>query len=226
MASPEKIIEDALQKGEKSLSEYDSKRVLAAYGIPVTLEKTVKNKNDAVSAAKEIGYPVALKGSGEQLSHKTELDLIDLDLNNDESVSRSFERLVNRTDVKVDEVLVQQMVKGTRELMAGLIRDKHFGPCVMFGLGGIFTEILQDISFRAAPLSKWDTIQMMAEIRGKKIMDAFRGKPPVNREALASILSKIGEIGLVHKQIIEIDINPLKLIDGNPVAVDALIVLK
>jgi len=117
------------------------------------------------------------------------------------------------------------MVKGERELVVGLTRDAQFGPCVMFGLGGIFTEILEDISFRVAPLSREDAMDMMESIRGKKILDAVRGKPPVDREALADILIAVGQIGMNYDQIREIDINPLKILDGKPIAVDALIVL-
>ena len=118
------------------------------------------------------------------------------------------------------------MIKGDRELMVGLTRDAQFGPCVMFGLGGIFTEILEDVAFRVAPLSDYDAGDIMNDIKGKKILDAFRGKPEVDRNILADILKAVGQIGLDNEQVQEIDINPLKLIDGKPVAVDALVVLE
>jgi len=220
-----KIIEEALSRGAKTLSENESKQLLAAYGIPVTQEKTVKTVEDAVKAADEIGYPVVLKGSGEELTHKTELNLIELNIRDERDLREAFNRLVSNTKAKVEEVLVQQMVKGDRELVVGLTRDPQFGPCVMFGLGGIFTEILKDTAFRIAPLSRWDAMDIMEDIRGKKILDAFRGKAPVDREKLADILIAVGNIGMENDQVAEIDINPLKLIDGKPVAVDALVVL-
>ncbi len=220
-----KLIEDALKRGAKSLSEYESKLLLAEYGIPITLEGIVTTAEDAVKKAAEIGYPVVLKGSGESISHKTELNLISLNLKNEADVRQAFKELTASPRAKVKEILVQQMIKGDRELMAGLTRDSQFGPCVMFGLGGIFTEILEDVAFRVAPLTRWDAMDMMNEIRGKKILDAFRGKPAVDREALADILLSLGQIGLDHEQVQEIDINPLKFMDGKPVAVDALVVL-
>jgi acetyl-CoA synthetase (ADP-forming) len=110
--------------------------------------------------------------------------------------------------------------------MVGLTRDAQFGPCVMFGLGGIFTEILEDVAFRVAPLSDYDANDIMSDIKGKKILDAFRGKPEVDRGILADILKAVGQIGLDNEHIKEIDINPLKLVDGKPVAVDALVVLE
>ena len=117
------------------------------------------------------------------------------------------------------------MIKGDRELMVGLTRDSQFGPCVMFGLGGIFTEILKDVTFRIAPLTQWDAMEMMEDIQGSKILGSFRGKPPVDRETLANILISVGQIGVDYEQINEIDINPLKILNGAPVAVDSLIVL-
>jgi len=107
----------------------------------------------------------------------------------------------------------------------GLIRDAQFGPCVMFGFGGIFTEVLNDVSFRVAPLETWDAMEMMDEIRAKKILDPFRGEPAVDREMLAQSLITLGTIGLENPSIHEIDINPFKIRDGKPVAVDALVVL-
>jgi len=220
-----KIIEDALKRGAKTLSENESKQLLAEYGIPITQEKVVTTEADAIAAAAEIGYPVVLKGSGDELSHKTELNLIALDLRKEEEVREAFQKLTSNPDASVNEVLIQQMVKGDRELVVGLTRDAQFGPCVMFGIGGIFTEILKDTSFRVAPLSQWDAMDMMEDIRGKKILEAFRGKPAVDRDILADILIAVGQIGMDHDNVKEIDINPLKLIDGKPVAVDALVVL-
>ena len=221
-----KVIEDARKRKAKALSEYESKLLLAEYGIPITREGIVTTANDAVKKAAEIGYPVVLKGSGETISHKTEMNLISLNLKSEEDVRQAFRELTTSPKAEVKEVLVQEMIKGDRELMAGLIRDAQFGPCVMFGLGGIFAEILEDVSFRVAPLTRWDALDMMDEIKGKKILGTFRGEPVADREALADILLAIGQIGLDHEQVKEIDINPLKLIDGKPLAVDALIVFE
>jgi len=221
-----KIIEDALKRGEKTLSEFDSKKVLDAYAIPVTKEMVTKTLSDAVKFAEEIGYPVVLKGSSSTLTHKTELNLIELGIKDRDGLEKAYKALEERGGDQLDGILVQQMVKGDREFVAGLIRDPQFGPCVMFGLGGIFTEVLKDVTFRVAPLEKRDAFEMMDEIKAKKLLDEFRGKPAVNRDILADALINLGRIGLEIDEVAEIDINPL-IIDGDtPVAVDALVVLR
>jgi acetate---CoA ligase (ADP-forming) subunit beta len=217
-------IAQALERGSASLAEFEAKQLLSAYGIPVTREKEVSVLLDALRAAAEIGYPVALKGSGEGLLHKTEKGLVRLDLKNERDVQEAYTVLTGAPGVS--KVLVQEMIKGERELVAGLTRDPQFGPCVMFGLGGIFTEVLKDVAFRVAPLNRREARQMMEDLRGREILGAVRGMPPVDREALAGILIALGKIGLENPAVREIDINPLTVQpDGCPIAVDALIVL-
>ena len=220
-----KIIEDAINRKSGNLSEFESKQILSAYGIPVTKEKTVTTLEEAVSTANSLGYPVVLKASGENLQHKTELDLIRLDLKDESQVKQAYTELIEKSTVPITEILIQQMLKGNRELMAGLKRDSQFGPCVVFGLGGVLAEILEDVSIRVAPITTFDAMDMMTNIRGKKILEPFRGKPAVDREALAEFLIALGRIGLENDAVSEIDINPIKLIEGRPVAVDALVVL-
>jgi acetyl-CoA synthetase (ADP-forming) len=220
-----KIIEDAIKRGADNLSEFESKQVLSRYGIPVTRETTATTMEAAVSAANSIGYPVVLKASGENMQHKTELNLIQLDLKDTSQVRQAYTELLEKSTIPIKEVLIQQMVGGNRELLAGLKRDSQFGPCVVFGLGGILAEILEDVSIRVAPITTFDAMDMMEDIRGKKILEPFRGKPPVDRNALAELLIALGRIGLENDAVGEIDINPIKLIEGQPVAVDALVVL-
>jgi len=221
-----KIVEEAVNRGEKTLSEYDSKKVLEAYSIPVTKEFIAKNMEEAKKFAKEIGYPVVLKGSSSTLTHKTELNMIELNIKDEKALEEAYKALEERGKGQLDGILVQQMVKGEREFVAGLIRDHQFGPCVMFGLGGIFTEVLKDVTFRVAPLEKRDAIEMMNEIKAKKLLDEFRGKPAVDRDVLASALINLGRIGLENDDIAEIDINPIIILRDKPVAVDALVVLR
>jgi len=221
-----KIIEDAIKRGADNLSEFESKQILSAYGIPVTSEKTAKTLEEAVSAANSIGYPIVLKASGENLQHKTELDLIRLDLKDESQVRLAYKELLSESTIPITEVLIQQMLRGNRELMAGLKRDSQFGPCVVFGLGGVLAEILEDVSIRVAPITTFDAMDMMDNIRGKKILEPFRGKPSVDRKTMAKLLITLGKIGLENDAVGEIDINPIKLIEGQPVAVDALIILK
>jgi len=220
-----KIIEKALKEGRGVLSEHESKELLRVYEIPVTREIVVKTQEELKKATGEIGYPLVMKGCASDLAHKTEQGLVKVDLRNDEEARAAFQEIMTSMQDQPKAVLVQELIKGNRELMVGLTRDAQFGPCVMFGLGGIFTEILKDISFRVAPIEKRDAEEMMQEIKGRKILGNVRGMPAADLEKLSEILIRVGEIGLENDAIKEIDINPLILSGNRPVAVDALVVL-
>lgn len=220
------IIESAVKKGQSALSEYESKLLLADYGIPVAREKLVHDKEEAVSVAQEIGYPVVLKACSPNITHKTEQNLIAVDLRDKTEVTKAYDRMNKNMKDTDDGILVQEMVKGIRELVIGLIRDPQFGPCVMFGLGGIFTEILRDVSFRVAPIEKRDALEMMSEIKAHKILDAIRGLDPVDQDVLSKALISLGQIGMENERVKEIDVNPMIVRNGKPVAVDALVVLE
>jgi acetyl-CoA synthetase (ADP-forming) len=219
------IIQSVLNEGRHILSEYESKLLLARYGIPVTKEILVGDEKDLVSATREIGYPLVLKGCSPELSHKTETNIIRLDIRTEEEATAAFRQIKANMNGRAGGVLVQEMIKGQRELMAGLTRDPQFGPCVMFGLGGIFTEVLKDVSFRLAPLKPRDALDMMREIKGHKILEAIRGMEAADTEMLAQTLIRLGDIGLENESVKEIDVNPLIIRSGKPVAVDALVVL-
>ncbi len=220
----QEIIKKAIENGQQSLSEFDSKRIAQKAGVIITREDLATSKEEAVKIAKDIGYPVVLKGSGHKATHKTEMGLVKLRLNNDEEVAAAYEEIMSK-GVELDGVLVQEMISGQREFVIGLTRDPQFGPCVMFGLGGIFTEVLKDVSFRVAPITNFDAEEMMNEIKTSKLLDKFRGSPAVDREALKKALIGIANLGLEHDEIAEIDINPLIISGDKPVAVDALVVL-
>jgi len=221
-----KLIDNALNEGRFQLSEYESKLVLASYGLPVTDEKLAKTPDELIKAAAAIGYPLVIKACSADIAHKTEKGLIRVDVRNDAEALTAFAEIAAAMNGTEKTVLVQQMIRGQRELVVGLTRDPQFGPCVMFGLGGIFTEILKDSAFRVAPLEKGDALDMMQEIKAHKILDAVRGLEAVDRELLADILIKVGKIGIENSHIKEIDINPIIISGGKPVAVDALVVLE
>lgn len=220
------VIQKALKEGRTTLSEYESKQVLAAYQIPVTREILVDDVKDLTAAAQEIGYPVVVKACSAEIAHKTEKGLICVDIRNDGEARVAFEEIMSEIKGPKHGVLVQEMVKGKRELVVGLTRDAQFGPCVMFGLGGIFTEILKDISFRIAPIGKRDALEMMRDIKGHKILEAVRGMEAADLDTLADMLINVGLIGLENEKVREIDINPVILSGNKPVAVDALVVLE
>ena len=159
------LIRRALDQGRAMLSESESKRILAHYDIPVTREILVKSVDQAAEAADEIGYPLVLKGCSPEIAHKTEKGLIETDIRTREEVAKAYGRIVSRSP-GLESVLVQEVVKGKRELVVGMTRDPQFGPSVMFGLGGIFTEVLRDVVFRAAPLEEADCLEMMNDIKG------------------------------------------------------------
>lgn len=218
------VIAAAKSCGQAALTEYESKQVLAAYGIPVTQEAVVSDLAAATAAAAGIGWPLVLKACAHDVTHKTERGLVQVGIANVDQLGSAWKRM--RTDGAYDgEFLLQEMVCGARELVLGLIRDPQMGPSVMFGIGGIFTEIFEDVVFRVAPLSFNDAIEMTGEIRGAKILDAVRGMPQVDRDTLAAAAVALGQIGLDHDEIQEIDINPLIVSGSRPIAVDALIVL-
>jgi succinyl-CoA synthetase beta subunit len=218
-------IADAVKAGKTALNEYEAKRFLEGFGIPVSREMFVPDGEKAVKAAGDLGYPVVLKATGEHLQHKTELGAVALNLKSEGEIREEARRLL--AIAGCEGLLVQEMVKGDRELVCGLTRDTQFGPCVMFGLGGIFTELIDDAVFRLAPVTMAEALIMMEDIRTAKILQAFRGQAPVDREALARIIVGVGEIGCQYENVREIDINPIKVRrDGSLVSVDALVTIQ
>jgi acyl-CoA synthetase (NDP forming) len=220
------MIEKALKAGQKALSEHESKRLLAAYGVPVVPEHVATDADGAVHLAEQIGYPVVLKGLGATLLHKTERGLVHLNLASKSAVARSARAIIQEAGDELEGILVQPLITGKREFVAGLSHDPVFGPTVMFGLGGIFTEALADISLRIAPLSEHDAQEQIGEIKAGKLLGPFRGEKAVDRAALARTLLALSTIAREHPEISEIDINPLLVSpEGKVYAVDALVVL-
>lgn len=208
----------------RSLSEFESRNILESYGIPVVATTLATTRQEAVEAAAATGYPVVLKGCGADLTHKSEAGAVKLNLTTSAGVASAFAAIKAAAAGMLDGILVQPQIRGSRELVAGMIRDPQFGPCVMFGLGGIFTEVLDDACFRIAPLRERDALAMMDGIRGAAILGPVRGTAPADRSALSRTLIALGRIGLENDQIEAIDVNPLLLQEnGTPVAVDAAI---
>lgn len=224
---PEKIIQTALSNGRAVLSEYESKLILSQFDIPVSREVLVNDPTTAVDAAVSIGYPVALKACGARLMHKSDQGLVALNLNSAEQVKQAYRRIVAAAGSDAEGMLVQEMVKGMRELVVGLTRDAQFGPCVMLGLGGVMTEIYKDTVFRMAPVCRTEAGDMISQLRAKKMLGAFRGQQPADPDVICRCIMGVGRIGMQLPDIAEIDINPLIISgDGRITAVDALIILK
>jgi acetate---CoA ligase (ADP-forming) subunit beta len=226
-STPEAIILPALARGQTSLSEYDSKKVLAAYGIPVTREGLARSEAEAVSVAEGLGYPVALKACSPRILHKSEHGAVLLHLPDAGAVSRGYRRIVREAGELTDGVLVQEMVQGNRELLLGLVRDPQFGPCVMLGIGGVFTEVFEDTSFRVAPISRADAEDMIRELRASSMLGPFRGQSPADMSTLSGALAALGRMGMEMESVAEVDVNPAIVTPaGAVVAADALVVLR
>jgi len=219
------VLNAAIRDGQLALAEDQAEKFLAGAGIPVCRGNCVHDAGGAVEAAREMGFPIALKAIGRDLLHKTEAGAVALDLTSEQAVREAAQRLLAVPGC--ERLLVQEMVRGVREFVCGVLRDRQLGPCVMFGLGGILAEALDDAIFRIAPLTLGDAADMLAELRSRRLLDPSRGEMAADREALCRILVAVGQIALQHDAIQAIDINPLKIrADGSPVAVDALVSLQ
>jgi acetyl-CoA synthetase (ADP-forming) len=208
----------------RTLSEHEAKQRLAAAGVPVAPERLAASASEARRAAAELGFPVAVKLCGAGIAHKTERCLVRLDLGDADGVARAAEDLLSlaRPEDGAVALLVASMVPGKRELIVGLVRDPTFGACVMLGIGGIFAEALSDVVFRLVPLERVDAEEMLDDLAHRQWLAAFRGEPPVDRDRLVDVLLAIAGLGK-DEDIVSIDVNPLILSAGVPVAVDALI---
>jgi succinyl-CoA synthetase beta subunit len=218
------LIKQAKANGQKALDEYAAKKLLSSYGVPVTKEALAATVEDALAAATKIGYPVAMKACSWEIMHKSGKGLIALNVENETVLKAEFQNIQKNAGRNVP-VLIQEMLKGNREFMAGMTRFAGFGPCVIFGLGGVFTEIYKDTTLRLAPLGDADTQEMFADIRAKELLDEFRGMPKVKTDKLSQIIQAVGNVALLHPEIAEIDLNPIIVSGADPVVADALIVL-
>lgn len=210
-----------------SLSEAESKKLLASYGIPVVNEEIATDAVHAVEVAEKLGFPVVLKGHGSKLTHKSDRGLVRLGLSDAGQVRVAAEEVAKAAGDDLEGFLLQPMLAGKREFVAGLMRDPMFGPIVMFGLGGVFTEALDDVVFRGAPIDKVEAEFMLDEIKAASLLGEFRGECQVDRKALVNCLVGLSRLGVERLDVYEVDINPLLVgTEGEVNAVDALVVLK
>src|SRR4030042_3608521 len=208
----------------KILDEYDSKKWLEALGLKVVKEVVVKDLNESLRAANGMGYPVVLKGRAEGQVHKTEAGLVKLNLMNADQVKSAYQEMVGlKREIK--SFLIQPMLKGDFELIVGIVRDPQFGPVVMLGMGGVWAEVYKDVVFRMAPLNKAEIPEMVSDLKGQALLKGYRSSKRVNMESLADWLIKLGWLSLNFEKIKEVDVNPLLVVDGEPIAVDATIIL-
>jgi acyl-CoA synthetase (NDP forming) len=220
------VLEQAKQEGRKALTEAEAKEILKLYGVPVINEFIAQTPEDAVKYGRAFGYPVVLKGLGSKLTHKTDRGLVHLNLKDDQAVLEAAQAVTRSAGEDLEGFLISPMVKGRREFVAGMFCDPQFGPVIMFGLGGIFTEALSDVVFRLAPIDEREAESMIKEIRASKLLHEFRGEAGVAVKELVKTLVGLSRLALDWEGITEVDINPLLVgPDGHVTAVDALIVL-
>jgi succinyl-CoA synthetase beta subunit len=223
---------DRLGRRGKALTEYDAKRALAAWGVPIALERVVKSADEAAQAAAEIGFPVVAKISSVDIPHKTEAKAVKIGLKDEAAVRRAFDEVMANSlqyapSADIDGVLIQEMVSGGTEVIIGVTHDAQFGPTIMFGLGGIFVEVLKDVTFRVAPIGLPEARRMIEDIRAVKVLEGARGRQKADVEALARLLVSVSEFASDTKALVqELDMNPvLVLPEGQGLKViDALIV--
>ena len=212
-----------------ALTEYEGKQILAAYGIPITREEMASSAEEAAALARQIGYPVALKVQSPGIPHKTEAGGIRLNLYTDAQVHEAYAEILRNAKAHAPQamiagVLVQEMIEGGVEVIVGTTHDPVFGPCVMFGLGGIFVEVLRDVSFRVAPLDRPDAEEMIREVKGYRVLGGVRGRPPADVRALVGVILKLSRLAVDFAgEIEELDINPLIVLPRGVRAADVLI---
>jgi len=211
-----------------TLSEAASKQLLAAFGVPFAPEHLVLSADDAVGAADALGYPVVVKLGGAGIAHKTERGLVRLGLGSAEQVREAAVALLAaaRPEDGDAHLLVARMLRATRELIAGLHHDPQFGMTVMLGVGGVLAEAVADVSFRLVPIEPVDAEEMIDDLALQALLGEFRGEPAIDRAALADVMLALSQAADEHDDLASADLNPLLIVDGRPVAVDALVELR
>ena len=250
-AAVQRILDAAVQAGPAKLSEPDALRVLEAYGIPVAPWRFVSREGPtslataATEAASALGFPVAVKIVSPQVVHKTDVGGVALNLRSEEEVRRAVRAMVKTlepaprgarakasreavpsdadADPRIDGILIQRMAPAGRETIVGLTRMPRVGPMVMFGLGGVYVEVLRDVVLRLSPLRDVDAHEMIRQVTSYRLLEGIRGEPPRDLQALADVLLRLSQLGQRHPRIAEMDINPLLALEHGVVAVDARI---
>jgi acyl-CoA synthetase (NDP forming) len=219
------LVRQTGEQKKRILDEHESKNWFQTLGLKVVEEVVIKDIDEAIQAANKIGYPVVLKGRIKGQIHKTEVGLVKLNLLNSDQLKSAYQEMAG-LKMKPDSFLMQPMLKGDLELIVGIIRDPQFGPAAMLGLGGVRAEVYKDVVFRLVPLNEEEILGMVSDLKGQALLKGYRGSKPVNMESLADWLMKLGWLAMTFGQIKEIDINPLLIVEGEPIAVDANIILQ
>ena len=228
---PSKIITSALRNSRTVLTEVESKQLMVEAGIPVVETRLARTRAEAVSQSKEIGFPVAMKIVSPDIIHKSDSGGVKLNLANATQAGKAYAEIIAAAkkavpNAEIHGVSVQKMARPGVEVIMGMSKDDQFGPVLMFGLGGVFVEVLKDVSFRIVPLVRRDASQMIREIKGYPLLEGYRGQEPANISVLEDILLRLSEYVDGTPEIKELDLNPILAYKDKAVAVDARIILE
>ncbi|MCD6243565.1 acetate--CoA ligase family protein [Candidatus Bathyarchaeota archaeon] len=225
------IISKVRGEGRKFLLEPEAKAICMEYGIPVTKFKVASSEDEAVKFAEEIGYPIVLKIVSPDVIHKFDVGGVILNLKSAEEVRKAYNQIIenvrkHKPNARILGVTVQEMVPPSTEVIVGAIKDAQFGPTLMFGLGGIFVEVLKDVTFRIAPITEEEAKEMISEIKAYPILKGYRGNPPADIDSIAKILVNTSKLVIDHQEIKELDLNPIIVYESGAKTVDARIILE
>lgn len=231
MVSVKKIFDETIQTDHKVITEELSKSILKTYGISVPDYELVKSPNEAIKAAKTLGFPLVMKVVSPQILHKTDVGGVKIGIDNVNDVKKTFNdmygRLSKKKGIKVKGILLEKMVPKGVELIVGLQNDPQFGPVIMVGMGGILTEVMRDVAFRMLPITTSDAKSMLAELKGSKLLKGFRGSKPIDINMISKALVRIGKLGVEHATHFDsIDFNPVVFYPKSYAVVDAKIILR
>lgn len=225
------LLSTVLKEGRKNLLETEAKTLCSEYGIPVTRFKLAKNEGEAAKFAKEIGFPVVLKIVSPEIVHKSDVGGVVVGLKGVQSVKKSYNQILknvkkHKPEAKIVGVLVQEMAPSSTEVIVGSIKDPQFGPALMFGLGGIFVEVLKDVTFRIAPITEDEACEMITEVRAYPLLKGYRSTPPADIKAIVKILLNTSKLVMEHQEIKELDLNPIIVYEKGAKTVDARVILE
>jgi acetyl-CoA synthetase (ADP-forming) len=224
------IVKSALSEGRPKLLEHEALRLMELYGIKVADYGFAATPAEAGLVSEKIGYPVVVKVVSPDISHKTDVGGVILGLKSRDEVVQGCERIMKNVSerqpgARVTGFLVQKMMPQGLEVIIGGTRDQVFGPVVMFGLGGIFVEVLRDVTFRVAPVSIQDALEMLGEIKASKILDGYRSQPPIDKNAIASMIVSLSNLMEENPSIFSVDLNPVIAYSSGAVVVDARVII-
>ncbi|NWF86331.1 acetate--CoA ligase family protein [Candidatus Bathyarchaeota archaeon] len=231
MSTASEIFDRVKNEKRKFLLETEAKTVCAEYSIPVTRFKLAKSKADAVKFANEIGYPIVLKIVSPDIIHKSDVGGVIVGLKSAKDVQKSYKQIMqnvkrHNAKAKIVGVLIQEMAPSSTEVIVGAIKDPQFGPAIMFGLGGIFVEVLKDVTFRVAPITEQEAREMITEVRAYPLLKGYRNQPPADIDAIVKILLNASKLVMEHQEIKELDLNPIMVYEKGAKTVDARIILE